>query len=74
MSVVKKVAPAIMQATNANGYNVGINNDAAAGQVVFHTHYHLIPRFTNDGLKLWPHQTYQEGQMKTVADRIRKEI
>ena len=71
LSVVKKVAVAITKATNAEGINVGINNGAAAGQVIWHTHYHVIPRFTNDGLKSWPQQKYQEGQMQNIASRIR---
>ena len=30
------------------GYNVGINDGAAAGQTVPHLHVHLIPRFEGD--------------------------
>ncbi len=30
------------------GYNVGINDGAAAGQTVPHVHVHLIPRFAGD--------------------------
>jgi len=31
-----------------HGYNVGINDGAAAGQTVPHVHVHLIPRYTGD--------------------------
>jgi len=31
-----------------DGYNVGFNAGAAAGQTVFHLHVHVIPRFTGD--------------------------
>lgn len=31
-----------------DGYNVGINSGAAAGQTVFHMHIHLIPRYEGD--------------------------
>jgi len=31
-----------------DGYNIGINNGAAAGQTVMHLHMHLIPRYKGD--------------------------
>lgn len=31
-----------------DGYNIGVNVNAAAGQTVFHVHMHLIPRFHGD--------------------------
>jgi diadenosine tetraphosphate (Ap4A) HIT family hydrolase len=33
-----------------NGYNVGFNAGAAAGQTVSHVHVHVIPRYTRDVL------------------------
>lgn len=30
------------------GYNIGINDGAAAGQTIGHVHIHLIPRFAGD--------------------------
>jgi diadenosine tetraphosphate (Ap4A) HIT family hydrolase len=31
-----------------NGWNVGLNSGEAAGQTVFHAHWHLIPRCLGD--------------------------
>lgn len=31
-----------------DGFNVGFNEGAAAGQTVFHLHIHVIPRFAGD--------------------------
>lgn len=31
-----------------DGYNIGINVGAAAGQSIFHVHMHLIPRYSGD--------------------------
>lgn len=31
-----------------DGYNIGINNGAAAGQTIMHVHMHLIPRYAGD--------------------------
>lgn len=74
LAVVKKIANAVIKATGAQGINIGINNGNAAGQIVMHTHYHVIPRFTNDGLKHWPQQAYKEGQMTTIAQRIKNNL
>ena len=52
--LIKKISNAIIKAVNADGVNVSINNEKVAGQEVFHTHFHIIPRFKCDGLKVWP--------------------
>jgi diadenosine tetraphosphate (Ap4A) HIT family hydrolase len=31
-----------------DGYNLGVNDGAAAGQTVMHLHVHLIPRYRGD--------------------------
>lgn len=31
-----------------DGYNIGINVGATAGQTIFHVHMHLIPRYKGD--------------------------
>ena len=31
-----------------DGFNIGINDGAAAGQTVMHLHIHLIPRYAGD--------------------------
>ena len=43
--VVARIAQPLVAATGANGLNVSQNNEPAAGQVVFHYHVHLIPRW-----------------------------
>ena len=35
-------------AFHPDGYNIGINDGAAAGQTVVHLHLHLIPRYAGD--------------------------
>ena len=73
MLLTKKIAPAIMKAMNAEGYNIGINNYEAAGQAVDHIHFHIIPRFVNDGFRLWHgRDRYPEGQMGETAKKIKE--
>ena len=52
-----------------------VNNNAAAGQVVFHAHLHLIPRREGDGLHLWPGSPYADAAaMETMAQAVRQAI
>lgn len=48
LALVNKAKEVIDQRHRPDGYNIGINCGAAAGQTVFHLHIHLIPRFTGD--------------------------
>ncbi len=45
MKAVYQIAPAIMKGVNADGYNLGMNHGECAGQIVLHTHLHIMPRF-----------------------------
>ena len=50
---VPKIAKQLQEKLGASGVNIINNNEEAAGQTVFHTHVHLLPRFgESDGLKL----------------------
>jgi histidine triad (HIT) family protein len=67
-----KIAKAVVEAMGADGYNVLANNGRAAGQVVEHLHFHIIPRKTGDGvLTQWPSYQYEKGQVEKIAARIR---
>jgi histidine triad (HIT) family protein len=69
------IAKAVVAATRCDGYNVLCNNGRAAGQVVHHLHFHVIPRTAGDGVfKHWPASEYPEGRMEATADAIRKNL
>ncbi len=46
---LRKVAGRVQAKLQPDGMNIGINNGAAAGQAVEHVHWHIIPRYENDG-------------------------
>ena len=71
-TAAKKLAPAILKATGADGFNLGMNNKKAAGQLVMHSHLHIMPRFSNDGLRLWSGKAYKEGEADKVKESIIK--
>lgn len=75
---VKKVARAVRDALKADGVNISMNNGRAAGQIVFHAHLHIIPRFEKDISEHLTHGThdkerraYKSGEMAEVASKIR---
>lgn len=51
--ILQKLAEAVKTGVKSDGLNVIINNEPSAGQLVFHAHIHLIPRFTGDGFTHW---------------------
>jgi len=75
IKIAKKVAPAVVKAMRADGFNIGINNGRAAGQLVDHVHIHVIPRFEGDNLKSWPSRSrYAKGEMGATAKKIKDAI
>lgn len=71
LEVIQYVGQGVMQATAAEGLNVMMNNFEAAGQLVSHVHWHLIPRHATDGLELWPQHSYDnEEAMQELAEAI----
>src|SRR3989338_7378870 len=69
----KKLSQTIMEVTGAPAYNIGINNGRESGQVVFHTHWHIMPRFAGDGYELWKGKdaTYGAGEAAGLAEKIK---
>ena len=69
----QRVATALRDALKPDGINVIQNNGAAAGQVVFHYHVHLIPRWDDDGaVRLWRPQEADQQDLDTVAEELRQ--
>ena len=48
---VQQVARAVKKAFDADGVTIANYGEAAGGQSVFHTHFHIIPRFDGEPLK-----------------------
>lgn len=69
---IKKIAAAVKGGTQADGINIGMNNGVAAGQAVSHAHFHIIPRFANDGHKHWGQTSYSSNEAAEVAEKIKK--
>ncbi len=56
---------------SADGINIEMNNERPAGQVVFHSHVHIVPRIDDDGLRHWPGTPYKDGEPEKVVEKIK---
>jgi len=71
-SKIPSIARAVIEATNADGFNIGQNNGRAANQIVPHVHVHLIPRYAKIGVA-WPKRSIaSEKELEELAAKIRK--
>jgi diadenosine tetraphosphate (Ap4A) HIT family hydrolase len=48
IALLRSARDRLLAALRPDGFNIGANAGAAAGQTVFHVHVHLIPRFAGD--------------------------
>jgi histidine triad (HIT) family protein len=68
----RRVARAITDALQPDGFNIVQNNGAAAGQVVFHFHVHIIPRWEGDrAVGYWRPGQASQDELQEVAELIR---
>ncbi|MCK9209434.1 MAG: HIT family protein [Ignavibacteriaceae bacterium] len=74
-SVVQQLTKGVVHGLQADGYNILSNNGRAAGQSVFHCHFHIIPRFETDGYKFkMDLKKYGNGEMNLIAEKIKSAI
>ena len=76
MAVAKRIARAQMKVLGADGVNLFQTNFPAAGQTVFHLHFHVIPRFDGDGLFAnWTPKPYPSpAEASRIAESIRSAL
>lgn len=68
---VQIVARAIVTTLQPDGFNVVQNDGAAAGQVVFHYHVHIIPRWDGDqAVKTWRPGNADPTDLQALAAQI----
>ncbi|MGV2099089.1 HIT family protein [Rhizobium sp. 21-4511-3d] len=74
ITVVQKIANAVQDAFDADGVFVCQFNEPAAGQTVFHLHFHVIPR--HEGVALKPHSGKMEdgAVLAANAEKIKAEL
>ena len=70
--LAKKMATAMTEALQCDGFNIVQNNGETAGQTVFHFHMHLIPRYHGDNVKLtWVPGTLTNEWKEEILGKVK---
>ncbi len=70
--IVQKVSKVLLNLYP--GLNILQNNKKVAGQAIPHVHFHLIPRYPNDGIKIdyWETHKYSQEEDVKLAEKIKR--
>ena len=70
----QKIARAAKAAMGADGVTLQQFSEPAGGQVVFHTHFHVMPRFEGEPLRPHTGEMADPGTLEAYAEKIRAEL
>jgi len=70
MTTLARVAAAVKIASRADGVSIRQNNEHHGGQDVFHVHFHVIPRFADDGFNTGDDRYPYGAREVPLAQRI----
>ncbi|MBP2258833.1 HIT family protein [Virgibacillus alimentarius] len=74
---IPRIANAIKETYQPVGINLLNNNEKGAGQVIFHLHIHIIPRYEDDGFSFKGENhtdEYSLENLQQMAKEISKEL
>lgn len=74
MKTVQLMSRAVIKAFAAGGITVQQFNESAGGQVVFHLHYHVLPRHAGVSLKPHTGQMEKPDVLAANADKLRTAV
>jgi histidine triad (HIT) family protein len=74
MKTVQKVAVAAVKAFNADGFTLLQANEPAGGQVVFHLHFHVMPRWEGKSLGPAANKMEKPETLAAAAEKIKKAL
>ena len=68
----QRLAQRMRERLNCEGVNILQSSEPVAMQTVFHTHVHVIPRYSDDGLRLPAHpQPAEHEELAGLAEELR---
>ncbi len=73
MDALVKVSDAVEETFDPEGINIAQNNGEAAGQEVFHLHFHVTPIYTGDELQIQYNRSELENGDE-IAEKISRNL
>jgi len=67
---VKRVGELIKSKLKVEAYNILENNGPSAGQIIPHLHFHVVPRYPDDGLSLWPSRNFEKEDFERIKNKL----
>jgi len=74
IKVVKKIAPKLVSILGVEDYILALNNGSVAGQIIDHVHWHIIPRYKDDGLKHWGSNQEEIDRLEETFNKLKDKI
>lgn len=74
MSALRLLSRATKKAFSAEGIHIRQNNEAAAGQDVFHLHFHVIPRYQGDDFDTKKYEKLPLQKRKELSERLKPAV
>ena len=71
LATTRKVAKAVKTGIGAPGIMIAQLNGTAAGQTVFHVHFHIIPRSAGADLRLHAREMEASEKIRAFAEKIK---
>lgn len=66
IQAIHNAIPAFLERLGASAYNLGVNSGTDAGQIVFHTHVHFMPRYAGQERNFTKMHPIQEELAETA--------
>ena len=71
LPAAQKTAALLLERLPCDGFNLLQSNGRCATQVVFHVHFHVVPRWNGREMRWLPGKYDDLGEMSTIAARLR---
>lgn len=70
LTAALKVVAHMVEENLATDYNIGANQGGLAGQVVFHHHWHVIPRLDGEHADFWKRMVLTDAMAEEILGKL----